>query len=55
MEAVADHCPNLLSLNLSHTSVTPVSLADMLRSCGKLRTLKVSGIQNWVRDRCISE
>lgn len=48
MEAIS-RCPNLVSLNLSHTSVTPVSLVGVLQSCGGLETLKVAGIKNWVR------
>jgi len=49
VEAITRHCPNLLSLDLSHTSVTPVSLVGVLQSCGRLETLKVAGIKNWVR------
>ena len=51
VEAIASHCPNLLSLDLSHTSVTPVSLAGVLQNCGSLETLKAAGIKNWVRIR----
>ena len=48
VEAITTHCPNLLSLDLSHTSVTPVSLAGVLQNCGRLETLKVAAIKNWV-------
>ncbi|KAF9654328.1 RNI-like protein [Thelephora ganbajun] len=47
VEEIKSHCLNLLSLDLSHTSVTPVSLAGVLQNCRKLETLKVAGIKNW--------
>ena len=49
VEAIKSHCPNLSSLDLSHTSVTPVSLAGVLQNCKSLETLKVAAIKNWVR------
>lgn len=46
--AVATGCPHLNKLNLNYTSVTPVSLAPILKGCGELEVLKVGGIPNWV-------
>ena len=54
VEAIKSHCLNILSLDLSHTLVTPVSLAGVLQNCGRLETLKVAGIKNWVRDRTLT-
>lgn len=54
MEMIGTHCPNLLSLDLSHTSVTPVSLVGVLQNCGRLETLKVTGTKNWVRARVLA-
>ncbi|CAL1695972.1 unnamed protein product [Somion occarium] len=45
--AVATGCPHLNKLNLNYTSVTPVSLAPILKGCGELEVLKVGGIPNW--------
>lgn len=53
-EVIKTHCPNLLSLDLSHTSVTPVSLAGVLQNCRRLETFKVAGIRNWVRAQALS-
>ena len=47
--AVAKSCPSLTELNLNYTSVTPISLVPVLRSCRELEVLKAGGIPNWVR------
>jgi hypothetical protein len=54
-QTIASHCPNILSLDLSHTSVTPLSIARLLQNCRRLETLKVAGMENWVRACWISE
>jgi len=41
------YCPGLSSLNLNYTSVTPVSLAPLLKTCTGLEVLKLAGISGW--------
>ena len=53
VDAIKNHCPNLLLLDMSHTLVTPMSLTGLLQNCRRLKTLKVAGIKNWVRTRWI--
>ena len=48
-EAVKGHCLDVLSLDLSHTSVTPASLAGVLQNCRRLEKLKAAAIKDWVR------
>ncbi|KAI0274686.1 hypothetical protein BC834DRAFT_849205 [Gloeopeniophorella convolvens] len=46
--ALAKSCPALTSINLNYTSVTPISLVPLLRSCKeRLQVLKVAGISSW--------
>ncbi|KAG5718610.1 F-box/LRR-repeat protein 2 [Termitomyces sp. T112] len=47
MQAVAQNSKSLRILNVSFTSVTPASLAPIVRACPHLEVLKVAGIQNW--------
>ncbi|GLB36334.1 hypothetical protein LshimejAT787_0306220 [Lyophyllum shimeji] len=47
MRAVAETSRDLVTLNLNYTSVTPASLAAVVRSCLNLEVLKLAGIQNW--------
>ncbi|KAG6901846.1 hypothetical protein C0995_007232 [Termitomyces sp. Mi166 len=47
MQAVAQNSTDLQILNVSYTSVTPASLAPVVRACSHLEVLKVAGIQNW--------
>ena len=47
-EAAGYLCPKLTVVNFSFTSVTPVSMAHILRNCKELEVLKLAGIQNWV-------
>jgi len=49
IQAVAKACPSLKAVNLNYTSVTPLALAPLLRSCKeRLEVLKVAGINSWV-------
>ncbi|KAG6911822.1 hypothetical protein DXG01_000069 [Tephrocybe rancida] len=47
MRAVAQVSPELQVLNLNYTSVTPASLAPVVRACSRLEVIKLAGIQNW--------
>ncbi|KAI9455849.1 hypothetical protein F5148DRAFT_1324597 [Russula earlei] len=48
IQAVAKTCPSLKFINLNYTSVTPLALAPLLRSCKeRLEMLKVAGISSW--------
>ncbi|KAH9968925.1 hypothetical protein BC827DRAFT_1121860 [Russula dissimulans] len=48
IQATAKACPSLKSINLNYTSVTPLALAPLLRSCKeRLEVLKVAGITSW--------
>jgi hypothetical protein len=47
-EAVAAHCPELRSLNLSYTAVNPIHLSSVLQNCRQLQILKLAGLYNWV-------
>ena len=49
VQAAAEKCPSLTSVNFNYTSVTPISLVPLLRKCReKLEVLKVAGISTWV-------
>ncbi|GAW09362.1 RNI-like protein [Lentinula edodes] len=46
--AIAKSCPEIRSLNLSETSVSPVAIAELLVAHGKqLEVLKIAGLQRW--------
>ncbi|KAK7694576.1 hypothetical protein QCA50_001762 [Cerrena zonata] len=45
--SIAKNCPHLKKLNLNYTSVTPSSIAPILRSCSELEVIKLGGIPNW--------
>ncbi|KAI0001984.1 hypothetical protein BJV77DRAFT_970588 [Russula vinacea] len=48
IRAIAKACLSLKSVNLNYTSVAPVGLAPLLRSCKeRLEVLKVAGISSW--------
>ncbi|KAF7437001.1 hypothetical protein PC9H_003835 [Pleurotus ostreatus] len=48
MQAAANKCTELRSLNVNYTSVTPLSLVPLIQACGQqLEVLKVAGIPNW--------
>ncbi|KAG6842505.1 hypothetical protein C0991_000031 [Blastosporella zonata] len=47
MRAVAQVAPDLRTLNLNYTSVTPASLFPVARACPHLEVIKLAGIQNW--------
>jgi hypothetical protein len=52
IQAIAKACLSLKSINLNYTSVTPLALAPLLRSCKeRLEVLKVAGINSWVLSR----
>jgi hypothetical protein len=54
IEAAAKACLSLKSVNLNYTSVTPLALAPLLRSCKeRLEVLKVAGINSWVLSRLL--
>ena len=46
--AAAKYCPLLTVVNLSYTSVTPVSLVPLAVACVNLEVLKLAGVPNWV-------
>jgi hypothetical protein len=49
IQAVAEKCTSLTSVNFNYTSVTPLSLVPLLRKCReRLEVLKVAGISSWV-------
>jgi hypothetical protein len=55
VQAAAEKCPSLTSVNFNYTSVTPLSLVPLLRKCGEsLEVLKVAGINSWVHFRLSS-
>ncbi|ETW87856.1 hypothetical protein HETIRDRAFT_413759 [Heterobasidion irregulare TC 32-1] len=48
IETAAKRCPNLTTVNLNYTSVSPVSLVPLLLTCQKhLEVLKLAGISSW--------
>jgi hypothetical protein len=52
IQAIAKTCLSLKSINLNYTSVAPLALAPLLRSCKeRLEVLKVAGITSWVLPR----
>jgi hypothetical protein len=54
VQAAAEKCTSLTSVNFNYTSVTPLSLVPLLRKCcEKLEVLKVAGISSWV-NFCLS-
>ena len=54
IQAIAKACLSLKSVNLNYTSVAPVALAPLLRSCKeRLEVLKVAGISSWVLSRLL--
>lgn len=52
--SIAKACPQLTTLNAKYTSITPISIAPILRSCTALEVLKLGGIPNWVRHQFLS-
>jgi hypothetical protein len=49
IQAAAKACPSLKAVNFNYTSVSPLALAPLLRSCKeRLEVLKVAGISSWV-------
>lgn len=48
IQAAAEKCTSLTSVNFNYTSVTPLSLVPLLRKCHeRLEVLKVAGISSW--------
>jgi hypothetical protein len=48
VKAAATSCPELVTVNLNYTAVTPVSLVPLVTLCKNLAVLKVAGVPNWV-------
>lgn len=48
VQAAAEYCPLLVTVNLNYTAVTPASLAPLVVACSHLEVLKLAGIPNWV-------
>lgn len=47
--AIAKSCPEIRSLNLNETSVSPAGIAELLVAHGnQLEVLKIAGLQRWV-------
>jgi hypothetical protein len=46
--AAAKNCQNLLTVNLSYTSVTPLALLPLLLATEQLEVLKLAGLPSWV-------
>jgi len=63
IQATAKACTSLKAINLNYTSVTPLALVPLLRSCKeRLEVLKVAGISSWtdsafahLRDQLLAE
>lgn len=55
MQALGECCLDLLSLNVSYTSVTPLSLSIVIQNCRGLQTLKAAGVENWVSLKILFE
>ncbi|KAF9455704.1 hypothetical protein BDZ94DRAFT_1179407 [Collybia nuda] len=47
IKAAATTCPNLRTVNLNYTSVTPTSLVPLITECPHIEILKLGGVQNW--------